>query len=333
MGKAFGFDLQGLDLAILRRRALDFFDHMSQVIRFAAHVLAAARELLLAPLQVTQPLMRVAHRRPLHRLHPQGGKGRQKAGEGGRGEFEGAFDNRLLRAGANDVARRSLTEQEGERIDQHGLAGAGLSRQDVEPGGERERYVGDDGEVADTELREHYLRSRSERSPHCSFLRMRAKKPSGPRRTSSTGCAARFTTSRSPAPIVVPTCPSKETSTSSVEGGIGSTVTAAFDGTTSGRTASVCGQIAATTMASTLGTTIGPPAESAYAVDPVGVATTMPSDEYCPTSSPSTETRSRMTRATPPLCTTASFNTIGSARLLPCLSSMKGASARRDSVA
>src|SRR5207253_3160827 len=32
---------------------------------------------------------------------------------------------------------------------------------------------------------------------------------------------------------------------------------AAFEGTTSGRTARVCGQMAATTMASTLGTTIG----------------------------------------------------------------------------
>src|SRR5436190_15672920 len=63
---------------------------------------------------------------------------------------------------------------------------------------------------------------------------------------------------------------------------------AAFEGTTSGRTASVCGQMAATTMASTLGTTIGPPADSAYAVEPVGVATTIPSAEYCPTSSPST---------------------------------------------
>src|SRR2546427_4535315 len=66
---------------------------------------------------------------------------------------------------------------------------------------------------------------------------------------------------------------------------------AAFEGTTSGRTARVCGQMAATTMASTLGTTIGPPADSAYAVEPVGVATTIPSAEYCPTSSPSTDTR------------------------------------------
>src|SRR5439155_1724433 len=233
------------------------------------------------------------------------------------GQVECAFDDSLVGAGTNDVARGPLAEQQSERIDQHGLAGAGFTRQDVEAGGERERDVGDDGEIADAQLREHYLRSRSERSPHWSFLRMRAKKPSGPSRTSRTEWAARFTTRRSPVPMVVPTWPSKETRTSSVQGGIGSTVMAAFEGTTSGRTARVCGQMAATTMASTLGTTIGPPADSAYAVEPVGVATTIPSAEYCPTSSPSTDTRSRITRATPPLCTTASFNTIGSGQSGP----------------
>src|SRR5260370_700620 len=177
-----------------------------------------------------------------------------------------------------------------------------------------------------------YLRSRSERSPHWSFLRMRAKKPSGPSRTSRTGCAARLTMRRSPACIVVPTWPSNETRTSSVHGGIGSTVTVACDGTTSGRTPTGWGQIPATTIASTEGTTIGPPAESAYAVEPVGVATTMPSAEYCPTSSPSTDTRNRITRATPPLWTTASFKTPGSARVCPCRSSIQGARPSRDSV-
>src|SRR5256884_9803304 len=99
----------------------------------------------------------------------------------------------------------TLFRSEGERIDQHRLSGARLPGQDVEAGGEGERDVSDDGEVADAQLREHYLRSRSERSPHCSFLRMRAKKPSGPSLTRSTGCAARFTTSRSPVLMVVPT--------------------------------------------------------------------------------------------------------------------------------
>jgi len=138
-------------------------------------------------------------------LHPQGGKGRQEAGKDGRGEFERAFNNGLLSPWTHDVRRGALAQEEGERVDQHGLAGAGLPGQDIEARGEGERDVGDDGEVADAQLREHYLRSRSERSPHCSFLRMRAKKPSGPSLTRSTGCAARFTTSRSPVLMVVPT--------------------------------------------------------------------------------------------------------------------------------
>src|SRR5512145_3406058 len=93
-------------------------------------------------------------------------------------------------------------------------------------------------------------------------------------------------------------------------------VTAAVAASTRGRTASVWGQMAVTTMASTVGTTIGPPADIEYAVEPVGVLTMIPSAEYCATSSPSTETLRRTTRATPPLCTTMSFRTSGST-LLP----------------
>src|SRR3954469_12664903 len=110
-------------------------------------------------------------------------------------------------------------------------------------------------------------------------------------------------------------------------------VTTAVAGRTSGRTASVCGQIAVTTMASTVGTTIGPPADIEYAVDTVGGLTMMPSAEYWATSSPSTDTLSRTTRATPPLCTTTSFSTSGSTRppLAP-LPVMEDCSARRCSV-
>src|ERR1043165_10143682 len=91
-------------------------------------------------------------------------------------------------------------------------------------------------------------------------------------------------------------------------------LTTALAGSTRGRTASVWGQIAVTTIASTVGTTIGPPADIEYAVEPVGVLTMMPSAEYCATSSPSTETLMRTTRATPPLWTTTSLSTSGSTR-------------------
>src|SRR6266571_4455214 len=94
------------------------------------------------------------------------------------------------------------------------------------------------------------------------------------------GRSARRTSSRSPGWMGVPTCPSKETSTSSVQGGIGWIVTTAVAARTRGRTARVWGQMAVTTMASTVGTTIGPPADIEYAVEPVGVLTMMPSAEY-----------------------------------------------------
>src|SRR2546427_10418203 len=191
---------------------------------------------------------------PVLRLHAEVGEGRHA--------FKRAFDHGLWRAGAHDIGRGALAEQQGEGVDEHGLAGAGLAGEDVQAGDEGERDVGDDGKIADAQLRQHYLRSRSERSPHCSFSRMRAKKPSGHSRTSTTGRLARFTTRRSPGCIVGPTCPSNDTSTSSVQGGIGSTATSAWDGTTSGRTARGCGQIAPTTMASPPGTTTRPPADT-----------------------------------------------------------------------
>jgi len=56
-------------------------------------------------------------------------------------------------------------------------------------------------------------------------------------------------------------------------------------GTTSGRTVSECGQMAVTTMHSTSGTTMGPPADSEYAVEPVGVAKITPSAVKLPISS------------------------------------------------
>ncbi len=66
MREPLGFDVQALRLAVARRRALDFFDHMPQVVRLAAHFLAPGREVLLASLELVQALVCVAHRGPLH---------------------------------------------------------------------------------------------------------------------------------------------------------------------------------------------------------------------------------------------------------------------------
>ena len=53
--------------------------------------------------------------------------------------------------------------------------------------------------------------------------------------------------------------------------------TEASAGSTTGRCESVCGEIGDTSSMRTEGSTIGPPAESEYAVEPVGVATMSPS--------------------------------------------------------
>src|SRR5438067_882276 len=49
MGKALRLDVQRLHLSRPGCGLLDFFDDMAQVVRFAAHLLAGGRELLLAP--------------------------------------------------------------------------------------------------------------------------------------------------------------------------------------------------------------------------------------------------------------------------------------------
>src|SRR2546427_10524497 len=108
------------------------------------------------------------------------------------------------------------------------------------------------------------------------------------------------------------TGPATETRPSAVHGGSGWIGPRARAGRTGGRPAGVCGQRAFTIRASPVGATMGPPADIEYAVEPVGVLTMMPSAEYCATSSPSTATLRRTTRATPPLWTTTSFSTRGS---------------------
>jgi len=55
------------------------------------------------------------------------------------------------------------------------------------------------------------------------------------------------------------------------------TRTHARSGSTIGRCVSVCGQIGETSSTETDGSMIGPPAESEYAVEPVGVARMSPS--------------------------------------------------------
>ena len=75
--------------------------------------------------------------------------------EDGGGEVEGSLDYGLRGAGTDDVRRGALAQQQREGVHQHRLAGARLTGEDVEAGCDGERDVGDDGQVANAQLREH----------------------------------------------------------------------------------------------------------------------------------------------------------------------------------
>ena len=77
------------------------------------------------------------------------------------------------------------------------------------------------------------------------------------------------------------------------------------------RELSECGQSGVNTIRSASGATIGPPADRLYAVEPVGVATTMPSAEYSLNSCPLTASSNR-NASIPIRFRTISFNAISS---------------------
>ncbi|MNR05464.1 hypothetical protein D3C85_1214970 [compost metagenome] len=78
--------------------------------------------------------------------------------------------------------------------------------------------------------------------------------------------------------------------------------------TTIGLPDKVWGYIGTITMASSLGCMIGPPADSAYAVEPVGVATIRPSAFWLQTNWPSICSSNSIIRVDLPGCSTTSFS-------------------------
>ena len=95
--------------------------------------------------------------------------------EPARQRLEDALDDRLLRAGPDRPAFSPASEQQGQSIDQHRLAGAGFAGQDVEAGAQMEGRVGDCHQVTNPELGDHWMLSRSARSPQRRLCRIRAK--------------------------------------------------------------------------------------------------------------------------------------------------------------
>src|SRR5688572_13960290 len=86
--------------------------------------------------------------------------------------------------------------------------------------------------------------------------------------------------------------------------------TVIFEDTTTGRNERLCGQMGVMQMASTDASMMGPPAETLYAVDPLGVATMTPSPKYRTPLSPSARSSSSIMWNGGPAVTTASFKAV-----------------------
>ena len=69
--------------------------------------------------------------------------------------LEDRFDGRGVFAGADEVAGRAPAEQQADRLDENGLAGAGFAGQDVQAGVELDLDRVDDREVPDAQEAKH----------------------------------------------------------------------------------------------------------------------------------------------------------------------------------
>src|SRR5258708_31102743 len=75
-------------------------------------------------------------------------------------ELEQPFDDSFFLAGANHVGRRARAEQQSERAQDDGFAGAGFAGEDIEAGAELEMSFLDDREVAYVQFEQHPGRAR-----------------------------------------------------------------------------------------------------------------------------------------------------------------------------
>src|SRR5437764_958004 len=77
----------------------------------------------------------------------------------GAGQFKAPGDAQLVGAGAQQLGRAALAEQQAERFEQQRLAGAGLAGPSAEAGAQLDADVFDEGQVLDEEFSQHRLRS------------------------------------------------------------------------------------------------------------------------------------------------------------------------------
>src|SRR5882724_3912162 len=89
-----------------------------------------------------------------------------------RRHLEHGLHGRRLGVGADHVGLRAGAADQEDRVDEHGLPGARLAGQHVEPGPERRGHGLDHGEVADTDLTEHVGRCEVRDPPTTSGIRV-----------------------------------------------------------------------------------------------------------------------------------------------------------------
>ena len=220
--------------------------------------------------------------------------------------------------GANERAVGSDAQRERQADRHHGLAGPGLSREDVQAGMQLEIEVVDDPETADVQLPQHarslsrscrhHRRPRRSDRPGARTCPAPVRGTAGHRDVAPGGRAAPpLRCARGSRPAARRSRGRRPRAGRVRHPRPRARRVAARPGRTSDRTP--CARRSASAPGTaTSGLTIGPRAENEYAVDPVGVATTTPSAENVVTYSPSTSTARRTRRCRARFSTMISFS-------------------------
>src|SRR5690606_9404374 len=202
---------------------------------------------------------------------------------------------------------RTRAEQQAEAGDDHGLARAGLAGHGGETGAERQHGVIDDAETADAHLVDHGA-PRHPATGSWNLRTSRSVKAVGCRRAGPTGREDPRTTTRAPGGSSGERRPSHQRMP---EPSVRSSISMATDAsgpTTSGLANRACADSGTTVIASTVGQITGPPAEKLYAVDPVGVETTIPSHPKLDSGRPSISITTSIIRSRLAFSTVASLS-------------------------
>src|SRR5262249_28284221 len=79
----------------------------------------------------------------------------QRGNRSRRSYLEEGFDHRAVLSGPDQIGLGARADDEEDRVDQDGLAGSRLTRQDVQARRERHDDIFDDGQIADAQLPQH----------------------------------------------------------------------------------------------------------------------------------------------------------------------------------